>query len=388
MENLKEVVRPFYKKCLTILSGGFIGLILMASCQSVPQRNSGQVLSETTLAGARIEYSVVPSDALADNLLGLAGERRVMVQVPPGYDQTETRYPVVYALAGYGESLEEFSREMGVRALGQAMATGELIPMILVLVDGRMGVPSTFYANSAVLGDWDSFLAQELVEFVDNRYRTRADRSGRFLTGYATGGQGAFSVAIGHPHVFSALYVYNGALATSEGMADYIWGTDANILQTLEFLQNLAQEARSPWEALQSLDTYDPMAVRLSYGLAYAGQSEYPFLAYPFSLDDQGQIVMDRAQAELWYRGFAGIEDKIERWGDGLRSLDGVVIEYGLTEENQFIVDGSRHYYQVLEAAGVRVELRTNPGGHVDYRLMAQQYREAVLPFFAKFSPD
>jgi Putative esterase len=62
------------------------------------------------------------------------------------------------------------------------------------------------YSNSKTTGDWETFIAVELVNYIDSHYRTIPDRASRGLTGHSMGGYGTFRIGMKHPEVFSSLY--------------------------------------------------------------------------------------------------------------------------------------------------------------------------------------
>ena len=64
----------------------------------------------------------------------------------------------------------------------------------------------SFYSNSKATGDWETFIAVELVNYIDSHYRTIPNRMSRGLAGHSMGGYGTFRIGMKHPEVFSSLY--------------------------------------------------------------------------------------------------------------------------------------------------------------------------------------
>jgi S-formylglutathione hydrolase FrmB len=62
------------------------------------------------------------------------------------------------------------------------------------------------YSNSVVTGDWESYVARDLVEYIDAHYRTIAAPASRGLAGHSMGGYGVMRIGMKHPEVFSVLY--------------------------------------------------------------------------------------------------------------------------------------------------------------------------------------
>ncbi|MFW5743212.1 MAG: alpha/beta hydrolase [Spirochaetota bacterium] len=186
--------------------------------------------------------------SLEGNPLGAPVEREVRVYLPPGYHESDERYPVVYFLHGYGgdarhaivtareEFLDAYPAAAGwfVSAVLKAAVTcerldrlvrsGGLPPFILVQPDGSLHLPQihggvhpssaraaeplprlkgSMYYDSPGTGRYGSYVFGDLVDWVDREYRTVADRSHRYLAGGSMGGYGALLGGIFHPDRFS-----------------------------------------------------------------------------------------------------------------------------------------------------------------------------------------
>src|SRR5206468_12353086 len=86
------------------------------------------------------------------------------------------------------------------------VARGRSKPLILVMPFGSTG---TFndkeWANS-----WSTFLARDVVRYVDAHYRTVAAPGARAIGGLSEGGYGAINIALHHPHEFSVVESWSG----------------------------------------------------------------------------------------------------------------------------------------------------------------------------------
>jgi S-formylglutathione hydrolase FrmB len=78
--------------------------------------------------------------------------------------------------------------------------------MIVVLPDAFTKYSGSMYSNSPTIGDWETFIAQDLPAFIDKRYRTIASRESRGLAGHSMGGYGTMRVGMKQPGSFGALY--------------------------------------------------------------------------------------------------------------------------------------------------------------------------------------
>ena len=163
------------------------------------------------VAGARsvsLERIKVHGLSLEGNLEGNAADRDVMVFLPPGYRQERTRrYPVVYALHGFSIGAEQWSAEIHVpQTIEGAFASGSR-EMIVVLPDSRTVHNGSMYSSSVTTGDFENFMARDLVAYIDGHYRTLPKRESRGLVGHSMGGYGATRIGMKHPDVFGALYI-------------------------------------------------------------------------------------------------------------------------------------------------------------------------------------
>ncbi len=155
-----------------------------------------------------VEHIKVHSVALEGNLEGEAVDRDVIVFLPPGYGKEKSRrYPVVYALHGYSIGAEQWTHEIHVpQTIEGAFAHG-VREMIVVLPDSKTVYNGSMYSSSVTTGDFERFIAHDLVEYIDAHYRTIPDRLSRGLAGHSMGGYGATRIGFKHADVFGSLYI-------------------------------------------------------------------------------------------------------------------------------------------------------------------------------------
>jgi S-formylglutathione hydrolase FrmB len=130
-------------------------------------------------AAGRVERIRVPGPSLEGNLAGDDATRDVFVYLPPSYSRdSQRRYPVVVFLHGYTASAEAYVRLLELpQAADNAIAAGAR-EMIIVLPDAFTGYSGSMYSNSVTTGDWESYIADDLIAYLDSHYRTlpRRDR--------------------------------------------------------------------------------------------------------------------------------------------------------------------------------------------------------------------
>jgi pimeloyl-ACP methyl ester carboxylesterase len=157
-----------------------------------------------------VDTIVAPS--LAGNLIGDTNRREVTVYLPPSYAKNrQKRYPVVYLLHGFAANHRAFMAgvytNMNTRlSMDSLIREGLVKEMIVVTPNARNAFDGSFYRNSVTTGNWEDFVYRDLVSFIDRRYRTIRNRSGRGIAGHSMGGYGALWVGMRHPETFSAIY--------------------------------------------------------------------------------------------------------------------------------------------------------------------------------------
>ena len=161
--------------------------------------------------GARpdtVERITIHGNALEGNLEKDAVDRTVLVFLPPSYARDRNRrYPVAYALHGYSIGAEQWSQEIHVpQTIEGAFALGAK-EMIVVLPDSKTVHNGSMDSSSATTGDFETFIARDVVSYIDAHYRTIPNRNSRGLVGHSMGGYGASRIGMKHPDVFGSLYI-------------------------------------------------------------------------------------------------------------------------------------------------------------------------------------
>ena len=139
-----------------------------------------------------VEHIKIHGTSLEGNLEGDAVDRDVIVFLPPSYSKDKhRRYPVVYALHGYSIGAEQWTHEIHVpQTIEGAFAEGAK-EMIVVLPDSKTMHNGSMYSSSVTTGDFENFIAHDVVSYIDAHYRTLPNRLSRGLVGHSMGGYGA-----------------------------------------------------------------------------------------------------------------------------------------------------------------------------------------------------
>src|ERR1051325_10677984 len=167
---------------------------------------------------ATVERITIHGTALEGNLEGDAVDRPVIVFLPPSYaGDRNRRYPVVYALHGYSIGAEQWTQEIHVpQTIEGAFARGAR-EMIVVLPDSKTVHNGSMYSSSVTTGDFEAFVARDVVAYIDAHYRTIASRESRGLVGPSMGGYGASRIGMKHADVFGSLYIMSPCCLSPRG---------------------------------------------------------------------------------------------------------------------------------------------------------------------------
>lgn len=130
----------------------------------------------------------------------------VTVITPEGYEQGK-EYPVLYMLHGHSGNHRMWTSD------GIAGRLSDQYGMVMVLPDGGY---NSWYFDSPVTPEfkYETFVAKELVDYIDRNYKTIKDRKARAITGLSMGGHGALYLAIRHPETF-------GSAGSTSGGVDF-----------------------------------------------------------------------------------------------------------------------------------------------------------------------
>lgn len=254
------------------------------------------------------------SDNLTHNLIGVDPTRKLTIYLPPGYNTSTQRYPVIYFLPNpFGDHRDIFDQRHAAELFDRAIAANQIGKFILVSVDMRTPFGSTWYVNSPVTGNWQDFYIRDLVPYIDANFRTLATRSSRALLGDYIGGYGALRFGMAYPDIFSVVYAMH-PVGTGSGVQMLVsrpsWSTIANA----KSLKDLNRDGFTPI-------------------FASMFQAHLPDLANaPLYFDPpahlvNGKIVIDSAlMARL--RDNLFIESLIPKYADNLKSLHGLKIDW------------------------------------------------------------
>jgi len=168
-----------------------------------------------------IEKIVVHGKSLEGNLEGDSPDRDVYVYLPLSYAKNRNqRYPVVYFLHGYGAHAETYLNSLWASdAADKTAASGTSREMIVVFPDSYTIYDGSMYSNSPTTGDWETFVTEDLVNYIASHYRTLASRESRGLAGHSMGGYGTLRIGMKYPNTYGAIYAMSSCCLNSNPFA-------------------------------------------------------------------------------------------------------------------------------------------------------------------------
>jgi hypothetical protein len=323
----------------------------------------------TDLAG-RLDEHVFSSELLRDNPLDDPHERPLWVYVPPGYDaERERRFPTVYVIQGYTGHVAMWRNRMPYRQpflelADGVFARGEAPPAVVVYIDAWTTYGGSQFVDSPGTGRYHSYLCDEIVPWVDARYRTLAHRDHRAITGKSSGGFGAMITPMLRPDLF-------GALATHAGDALYEYCYVTEFPKAVRHLRAYDGDIGRWWDDFRSRvsftkeedqDLLMTLGVAACFSAGADGTPELPF-------DPRTGVLRE----EVWRRWLDWDPVRmVPKYAEAMRSQRAIWIDGG-TRDEWYLDIGAEAFRQALADAGVgddvvHFELFDAGHGGIDYR--------------------
>ncbi|MGH9158662.1 MAG: alpha/beta hydrolase [Vicinamibacteraceae bacterium] len=316
------------------------------------------------VAGAkpvRVERVKVHGASLEGNLERNAVERDVIVFLPPSYGKDQRRrYPVVYALHGYSIGAEQWTHEIHVpHTIEGAFAQGAR-ELIVVLPDSKTVHNGSMYSRSITTGDFEQFIARDVVSYVDARYRTVPHRLSRGLVGHSMGGYGAARIGMKHPDVFGALYIMSPCCLSPRAAGS----ANPENVRALEAVRAPGDSARLPFL----------LRAQLAAAAAWSPNPKNPPLYLDLPTKD-GVVQPDvlakwAANAPLAF---------VDQYVGNLRKYGGISIDVG--DQDRLRADAGK-LHDVLDKYGIPNGFDVYPGTHTS--AVADRFQHHVLRFFSE----
>lgn len=367
----------------------FVLFLLVPMVGAQPARNPA---SGASTPEGKLVYITVPAPSLTNSLYHVPTEQLGAVYLPPSYEKSTGRYPVVYFLPGFGDMIQmytewQFYQGFSLKpAMDRLIGAGKVREMIVVIPNGQQFSGGSFYVNSPLNGNWEDYVVKDLVAHIDGRYRTLASAASRAICGHSMGGFGALNLAMRHPEVFGAVYALSPGLAAPGGLRTSSMlsaeTTDKVLAEIARLAPLPACRARVAFLAYTShlaATAEFPTLFALAYALAFSPDptGPPPHLRFPFRGSGEAPV-LDPQIMKLFENGFGNLDEKLTRFHDNLTKLRLVAVDVGTKDEEAWLPAGCRYYARAAKDKGIPVRLIEFEGGHQDH--LRQRIEEFMLP--------
>jgi Putative esterase len=320
--------------------------------------------------GELVEH-VFESQVLRGNRPGDPSTRPLWVYLPPAY-RTEPagRFPSIYLIQGMTGQIDMWRNRSAFRP-NVLELVDELFggpepapPAIVVFVDCWTSFGGSQFIDSPATGRYGTYLADEVVAWVDANYRTLAEPAHRGITGKSSGGYGAMISGLLRPDRF-------GGLATHAGDALFEVCYQPEFADVARALRGYDGSYERWWADFRSRPAFtrpaDAMLIN-TYAMA---------ACYSAEPDGTIRLPFDVATGELlgetWSRWLAWDPVRIARTEAGiaaLRSLRAIYIDAGNRDEYHLDLGAEAFRQACLAAGSVEpfFELFDAAHGGIEYR--------------------
>lgn len=298
-----------------------------------------------------VEGSVVDvkfkSEAIAKNAVGQSAEKTIYIYLPPSYNSSDKSYPVVYFLHGYGDSPFIFMQTYRSQ-FDKAFNNGAK-EFILVALDGNTKEGGSFYTNSIASGNWEDYVVDELVTYMDKNYRTIVSTDSRGIAGYSMGGFGALNLSLKHPDVFCSTLVFCPGI----------------------FAENDLDAVLNTWSGA--------MDVKKTYAQAFSPNLK--------DKDNYGNIIQTsdiEAKNKVWQEWMNGFSNWDQKLADYLalnQPLKSIMITYSDMDGYDWIPRGCVDLMGQMKQNGINYSTDKFTGGHIVPSDAVEKY---FVPFFGE----
>lgn len=308
----------------------------------------------------KVERIKIHGSALEGNLERNAVDRDVFVFLPPSYAKDKRRrYPVVYALHGYSIGAEQWTKEIRVpQTIEGAFALGAN-EMIVVVPDSKTLHNGSMYSSSATVGDFENFIARDVVNYIDQHYRTLPNRLSRGLVGHSMGGYGATRIGMKHSDVFGSLYIMSPCCLSPRMSLPQ----NSDLAKTLEAVKTPEDSAKLSFGARATLAS----------AAAWSPNPKNPPLYLDLPTKDgetqPGVLARWAANAPLAF---------VDQYIPSLRQYRGIALDVG--DQDGLKADTAK-LHDVLDRYGVPNSFEQYQGTHTSK--VADRFQNHVLKFFS-----
>jgi S-formylglutathione hydrolase FrmB len=253
--------------------------------------------------------------------------------------------------------------------LDRLIAEDKIREMIVVMPDANTTFMGNWYVNSPVLGNYQDYITDELVQHIDENYRTLAHRESRGIGGHSMGGFGAINLGMHHSEIYSAVYGHESAALKFEEFSPRPFAWQEGNPQNFDIF------TRKDWDAFQKAGPFAKVEF-LTPATFSPNLDNPPFYGNWLWIKDGEQLKRDSATWQRW-KAFDPT-DLVEIQKENLCQLRALKFDGG-TESGQVT---ARPFHEALTEADIPHEFEVFTGGHFD--CTASRMESVILPFFSE----
>jgi S-formylglutathione hydrolase FrmB len=236
--------------------------------------------------------------------------------------------------------------------------------MIVVLPDSKTLHNGSMYSSSVTTGDFENYVARDVVSYIDAHYRTIATRESRGLVGHSMGGYGATRIGMKHADVFGSLYIMSPCCLSPRGGGGRgpAAGNAAVNDEALAAVKTPADSAKLPFG----------LRAQLASAAAWSPNPQNPPLYLELPIGEQAQAVLAKwaANAPLAF---------VDQYVPELKRYRAIAIDVG--DQDGLRVDAGK-LHDVLDRYGIANAFEVYSGTHTSG--VAVRFQEHVMPFFSR----
>jgi S-formylglutathione hydrolase FrmB len=309
------------------------------------------------------------STILKENRIGLDTNRTIKIYLPPGYATSGKSYPVVYYFHTIFYSADKlFADEPIVQLFDRAIANHVVDEFIFVAADYSSPTIGSLYENSPVSGRWLDFTVNELLPFIDTKFRTLRHRHSRALAGHFMGGRGALKLAMTHAELFSVVYALH---PVATGMGYMPWG-----------------DLQLDWKNIYTAKTFDEIGsgkIFVGVSQAFSSNLNRPsFYCDLFKDEKNGVYEINVKTINKAKEGFL-LDETLNESADNLQTMRGIAFDWARFDSNRDHVYSNQEFSRKLRDLNIKHDAEEYNGDpwSENWTEYGRVYTR-MLPFFAR----
>jgi len=289
------------------------------------------------------------STILRENKIHLDPLRKIYVCLPATYKSSKRSYPVVFYFHTIVTNPAQLLGSSGMKdLLDNAFKSNLSREFILVVPDCSSPTAGSFYENSSTSGRWLDFITQELVPFIDAKYRSMPQKESRAVIGDGMGGRGALVLAMTRPDLFSVVYALH-PVATGIGNIPWV-NTDIN------------------WKKIHEAGSFEDLAGQGFTSIFLAIQQAFlpnpnrpPFYCDLMFEPENGQMKLNVENMQK-VKGSFLLDHYLEQNRQKMLQLKAIAYDWGRFDPIQEHVISAEHFSRELQDLGIDHEAEEYAG--------------------------